>query len=83
MAIGNQSATIADKMPIKNAGRNQRVLEHMADRETITTNELAEYLGLSPRTVRNVLKELIDKGKIEKLDSYRHAKYVLRKLYEG
>jgi len=50
----------------------------MANHETITTNELADYLGLSPRTVRNVLKELIDEGKVEKLDSYRHAKYALK-----
>jgi predicted HTH transcriptional regulator len=78
LAIGNQSATIADKMPIENADRNQRVLEYMANHETITTNELAGYLGLSPRTVRNVLKELIDEGKVEKLDSYRHAKYALK-----
>jgi len=78
LAIGNQSATIADKMPIENADRNQRVLEYMANHETITTNELAVYLGLSPRTVRNVLKELIDEGKVEKLDSYRHAKYALK-----
>ena len=78
LAIGNQSAIIADKIPIKNADRNQRVLEYMANHETITTSELAEYLGLSPRTVRNILKELIDEDKIEKLDSYRHAKYVLK-----
>ena len=78
MAIGNQLATVADKMPIENADRNQRVLEYMTNHEAITTNELAEYLGLSPRTVRNILKDLIDESKVEKLDNYRHAKYVLK-----
>jgi len=78
LAIGNQSAMIADKMPIENAGRKQRVLEYMANHESITTNQLADYLGLSQRTVRNVLKELTDDGLVDKLDSYRHAKYALR-----
>jgi ATP-dependent DNA helicase RecG len=78
LAIGNQSATIADKMPIENADRNQRVLEYMANHEKVTTNEIASYLGISPRTVRNVLKELIDEGRIEKMDNFRHAKYALK-----
>jgi len=78
LAIGNQSATIADKMPIENADRKQRILDYMANHENVTTNQLANYLGLSQRTIRNVLKELINDGLVDKLDSYRHAKYVLR-----
>ena len=78
LAIGNQSATIADKMPIENASRKQRILDYMASHENVTTNQLADYLELSQRTIRNVLKELVDDGFVDRLDSYRHAKYALR-----
>ena len=78
LAIGNQSATIADKMPIENADRKQHILDYMTNHENVTTNQLADYLGLSQRTIRNVLKELVDDGLAVRLDSYRHAKYALR-----
>jgi predicted HTH transcriptional regulator len=78
LAIGNQSATVADKMPIENADRNQRVLDYMVCHAHVTTAQLAEYLKLSQRTVRNILKELVGKGLVVQVDSYRHAKYALK-----
>ena len=78
LAIGNQSATIADKMPIENTDRKQRVLDYMANHDNVTTAELADYLGLSQRTVRNILKELVENGFVDRVDNYRHAKYALK-----
>jgi len=78
LAIGNQSATLADKMPIENADRKQHIVDYMTNHENVTTNQLADYLGLSQRTIRNVLKELVDDGLVDRLDSYRHAKYALK-----
>ena len=34
-AIGNQSATVADKMPIENANRMQRVVDYMASHDNL------------------------------------------------
>jgi ATP-dependent DNA helicase RecG len=78
LAIGNQSATVADKMPIENTDRKQRVLDYMSNHDNVTTAQLADYLGLSQRTVRNTLKELMENGSVDRLDSYRHAKYALK-----
>lgn len=74
-AVGNQSATNADKMPIKNADRNQHILDYIASHGNVTTAQLAQYLELSQRTIRNILKELIAHGLVEKLDNYRRASY--------
>jgi predicted HTH transcriptional regulator len=79
LAIGNQSATNADWMPIENADRNQRVLDYMASHGNVTTLQLAGYLGLSQRTVRNIVNELVDNGLVEKDGEYRHAKYKIKK----
>ena len=75
---GNQSAKIADKMPIENADRKQRVVDYMSSHDNVTTAQLAEYLGLSQRTVRNILKDLMEKGVVDRVDSYRYAKYILK-----
>jgi ribosomal protein S25 len=77
LAIGNQSATFADKMPIADADRKQSVLDYMSKRDNVTTAQLADYLGISQRTVRNILKELVENGFVDRVDSYRHAKYTL------
>ena len=77
-SIGNQSATIADKMPIENTDRKQRVLEYMSNHDNVTTAQLADYLGVSQRTVRNILKELVESGMIDRVGNYRHAKYALK-----
>jgi predicted HTH transcriptional regulator len=79
LAIGNQSATIADKMPIENADRQQCILNYMTNHETVTTKQLADLLGLSQRTVRNIMKELVGDGLVDTIDTYRHAKYALKK----
>ena len=78
LVIGNQSATIADRLPIENADRKQRVVDYMANHDNVTTAQLADYLGLSQRTVRNILKELMETGFVDRVDSYRHAKYILK-----
>jgi len=78
LAIGNQSATVADKMPIENADRKQLVLDYMAKHDSVTTVQLADFLGLSQRTVRNVLNELIENGFIGRTGNYRHTKYMLK-----
>ena len=78
LLIGNQSATVADKMPIENADRKQRVVDYMSSHDNVTTAQLAEYLGLSQRTVRNILKDLMEKGVVDRVDSYRYAKYILK-----
>ena len=78
LAIGGQSATVADRMPIENADRKQRVVDYMANHDNVTTAELADYLGLSQRTVRNILTELMENGFVDRVDSFRHAKYALK-----
>ena len=78
LVIGNQSATIADRLPIENADRKQRVVGYMANHENVTTAQLADYLGLSQRTVRNILKELLENGLVDRMGNYRHAKYILK-----
>ena len=78
MAIGSQSAMVANKMPIENTDRKQRVVDYMENYDNVTTAQLADYLGLSRRTVRNILKELVENGIVDRVDSYRHAKYTLK-----
>jgi ATP-dependent DNA helicase RecG len=78
LAIGNQSATVADKIPIENADRNQRVLDYMATHSEVTSAELADFLELSPRMVRNILKELIENEAVDKVGDYRHARYTIK-----
>ena len=80
LAIGNQSEMDADWMPIEYTDRKQMVLDFMASHSDVTTAQLADYLGLSQRTMRNTLKELIDGGLVTKADNYRHARYNLRDL---
>ena len=65
-------------MPIENTDRKQRVADYMANHDNVTTAQLADYLGLSQRTVRNILKELVENGLVDRVDSYRHAKYALK-----
>ena len=50
----------------------------MARHDNVTTAQLADYLGLSQRTVRNILKELMENGFVDRVDSCRHAKYILK-----
>jgi len=50
----------------------------MAKYENVTTKQVADYLGLSQRTVRNIMNELIEDGLVGRIDSYRHAKYMLK-----
>ena len=78
LAIGNQSATVADRMPIENTDRKQRVLDYMASHDNVTTAQLADYLELSQRTVRNIFKELVENGLVDRVHSYRHARYTLK-----
>ncbi|MCL2078954.1 MAG: putative DNA binding domain-containing protein [Oscillospiraceae bacterium] len=78
LVIGGQSATIADRLPIENADRTQRVVDYMANHDNVTTAQLADYLGLSQRTVRNILKELLENGLVDRMGNYRHAKYILK-----
>ena len=69
LSIGNQSATVADRMPIENADRNQLIMDYLKNHDNVTTAELADYLGLSQRTVRNILKELVENGLVDKVSS--------------
>jgi Mn-dependent DtxR family transcriptional regulator len=47
--------------------------------DCVKTAELAELLGVSQRSVLNILKKLTDKGLVVRLGTNRDAKYSLKK----
>jgi ATP-dependent DNA helicase RecG len=57
--------------------RQIRAVEHVKDKGEITTSKYTEIFGVSKRTARNDLSELVDKQIFKKVGETNIAKYIL------
>ena len=81
LAIRTLSEPSSDKVPINGSDKEQAMINFMAERDFVTTAELAELLGVSQRTVLKMFKKLEEKDfKAVKSGSNRDAKYKLQKI---
>jgi DNA-binding MarR family transcriptional regulator len=81
LAIGTLSELGSDKVPINGFNKEQAIIDYMAERDYVTTAELAELLSVSQRSVLKLFKKLEDKGfKVVKSGGNRDAKYKLEKI---
>jgi len=81
LAIGTLSESSSDKVPINGFNKEQAIIDYMAERDYVTTAELAELLSVSQRSVLKLFKKLEDKSfKAIKSGGNRDAKYKLEKI---
>lgn len=50
----------------------------MLDRPTITQDEMSNLLGVTPRTIRNHIKFLIDNDYIERTGANKNGKWIVK-----
>jgi predicted HTH transcriptional regulator len=79
LAIGNQSETISDRLPIEISDREQLVLEYMESQNSVTTAELGKLIGMSQRSALSIVRKLINGGFVKKDGDNRHSTYSLKK----
>ena len=78
--IGTLSEPSSDKVPINGSDKEQEIIDFMAERDYVTTAELAGFLGISQRSVLKLFKKLENKGfKAVKSGGNKNAKYKLEK----
>jgi len=81
LAIGTLSEPSSDKVPINGFNKEQTIIDYMAERDYVTTAELAKLLDVSQRSVLKLFMKLEDKGfKAFKSGGNRNAKYKLTKI---
>ena len=56
-----------------NISRESRVLSMLKDKPTITVDQLAQEIGVSPRTIKSVLKSLENEKKIKRINGKRYG----------
>jgi wyosine [tRNA(Phe)-imidazoG37] synthetase (radical SAM superfamily) len=76
--FGEKAEIIAHNVPSKNAGRHDshaEVIIEMAKRRPITAGDVADILNIAPLEAEGVLKGLVIKGLIKKLEHEREVFY--------
>jgi predicted HTH transcriptional regulator len=79
VSIGNQSA-INRQLSVATADRKSFIIDFIEKNGQGKVNELASALGLGSRRVRDLLRELVDDGTIEKIGDKRYTYYVLKQI---
>ena len=78
LLIGGQSAASADGAPIESEDKSQQILLYFENNENATSAQLADYMGLSQRRVREILNLLMNEDLVVRTGNYCHAKYILK-----
>ena len=74
-----QSTVASGWQALETSDRKKQIITFIADNESATSLQLAQFTGLSQGRVRAVLKELVIDGVIEKFGDNRYTSYKLKK----
>ncbi|MFA7032023.1 MAG: Fic family protein [Bacilli bacterium] len=69
------STVMTQEQPIS---KESKTLNIIKSNSKITTDELAKELGVSLRTIKNIMKSLVDKKKIERMNGKRFGYWKIR-----
>jgi len=67
----------------KTIGHKRDILSYLAEHARITTAEAVRYLGISSDRVRQIFREMIEEGLIQRVGKHRLTCYELKKPPEG
>lgn len=76
-SIGRQSVTSGNQA-VKASDRKRAILSYIEEHAQITTAEAAEFLGISSGRVRQIFRDMVSHGTIEKVGDNRYAYYILK-----
>ena len=65
-------------VPIKTSANGQKVIMLLKDNPRVTTQHMAEQLGVSDKTVKRALSELKDAGLVERIGSNKTGHWVVK-----
>ena len=73
--MGSDKGAIEERL---RGDKEQLVLGFIEENGKTTSNQLANYVGVTQGYVRKILIKLVAKGAIEKIGNYRHTHYVMK-----
>jgi predicted HTH transcriptional regulator len=77
MPSGRQAVT-SGRQAVAATGKKRAILSFIEQRGRVTAAEAVEHFGLSGGRIRQIFRELVGDGSVEKIGDNRYAYYVLK-----
>ena len=74
----NVGVNVPVNVPVNLSKTAQKVVEYLTINATVTTAVLAQHFGVTERTIKRAIKELREKGLIERVGSDKNGYYKLK-----